>query len=53
MNLDINWDRVRSDAFTRIRAGFPIEKVIHLANSGSETPVSGDVIADLREEGRL
>ena len=44
--MNVNWEMVRADAFTVIRAEFPVVLVQQLAaEDDNYTPVSGDALA--------
>lgn len=45
---DIDWYRVQSAAFTRIRVDFPVTTLQRLAAEGNETPVMGSELADMK-----
>lgn len=49
---DIDWYRVRSAAFTRIRVDFTVATLERLAATGNETPVNGDELADMKRSRR-
>ena len=48
--MDINWEMVKTDAFTVIRMDWPVSSVQALADKGNETPASGDALARARHE---
>lgn len=41
----VDWESVRTDAFTIIRLRFSVETLVKLAREGNHTPVSGDKIS--------
>jgi hypothetical protein len=46
--MSINWDHVTQEAFTSIRRDFTIETLEALVARENDTPVSGDMIAQIR-----
>lgn len=48
--IDINWVMVSCNALTAIRHDWPVEKLARMAAEGHDTPVSGDVLQEYRQE---
>lgn len=42
---DINWEAVMIATLTAIRLDWPVSKLVQMSREGSDTPASGDTIA--------